>query len=241
MSGMQKPFSSEGRKPESPAAPPAPERKKGGFFRKLFKTVVLLAVLATIGSMVWHGMKLGEERAVEKWKQNPAGRTEQQARAESSLVPPWQWTTVEWEGWWMTVRSLGSRAGAKIAAQTAALREYASERWKAMSAAAASDPAGAHPAGATGDAPRAPAAPPTASGTPAAPAKLGLDFDRAIALLKEGEALWMQNDLRGARPKMEEAVRLLSELKERHPADGRVEKAHRLASDYLDNINSRDF
>jgi hypothetical protein len=233
MSGMQKPFVNEGRKPEPP--PPAPARKSG-FFSRLLKFVFLVAILAALGSMAWHGKKLGEEKAI---RSRPASVTAEEARANATMVPPWQWSTTDWEGWWIMVRTFGARAGASIAAQTASLKEKGSALWKDISA---PKPAGATTP--TTPASGGPATTPPPQGkteAPPAAAELPAEFGRAVTLLGEGKDLWERNDLKGARPKLEEALKILDPLRKQYPAETRVEKAYELASQYLEDVNSRDF
>jgi hypothetical protein len=232
---MQKPFSNE-RKPEPPPQQPAPA-KKGGFFGKLVKLVIFATVAGAVVTMAMHARKIGEDRAI---AQKGAGETDEQARMKAAFVPPWQWTSTEWDGYATWITTLGKQAGSTISARAQQLKSKGEEfiaEWKQKQAAnATSTTSTTSGASATATQPKEAGA--GAAGKPAEP-PLPEGFNQAAELVREGNLLWQDNKLAEAKPKLEEAVKLLKPMAEKKPAHPMVEKALDLAQQLLEDIAAR--
>lgn len=220
------------RPPEPPPPPPSPA-KQGGVIGKFVKLVLFVAIVAGAVTMYVHGKRLGEARAI---AQKSPNETPEVARQKAKFLPPWNWTTDEWDSYKAWVFKMSSEAKTAVSEKTLAARDALKAKIAEMRQKSPAEPqtTSTPPATTTGTG----AAPMGPSPTAPQPASMAQnpDAQRAHRLVMEASELWEKHDFPAAKAKLDEAQAILAKLPSGDPA---VEEDRRLAHDLLEDIAAR--
>lgn len=214
--------------PKAPIQPPkaatpaaAAPAKSGSAIGKLFKLGLCAVTLFVAGSMYWHGLGMGEDRA----KANPG--------TAAKVVWPWEWSKSDWGNWATFTRDT-------VAAGTEAAKakiQAARDEWKKRQAAQAA----AQPVATPVTDPAKPADPtkPVEPAKPAAATGLPEGWNDAATLVNEGNELWDKHDYAKAKEKLTAAKAKLEPMAAKAPVHDDVTAALKLVNDLLDDISMR--
>jgi len=208
--------------------------KSGGIAGKLVKVVLLLAIVGGGASMYMHGTHVGQDRAVS------ANPTQMQAvsRQNATWVGPWEWTSEEWSGLKGTVVTASKDMKSTVSEKSKELASRVQD-WRRKSSSAAGGAAASTTPVAGGETGAAASAGTAAAPVPPPAGTLSPDAQRAHRLVQEGSDLWEKHDLAASKAKLDEAMVILKQLQAQTPVQASVADDVKLASDLLEDINSR--